>query len=163
MKRHITASIIVVLACIIGGCSGAKVGSRAPAYATADAEGGAVASSEYEGRVVVYYFWAVWCAPCVVPSPEIDHLARLYRHDDRVEILAVHYDDKKDPLGYAARHGYVFDVIPDGAAVVKAFGVEKIPSVIVVGRDGSIIHMQTGYTQGDSDKLNVIIQKNLDQ
>jgi len=160
MKKHFT---VILLACVLGGCSGVGVGSRAPAYSTADAEGGAVASSEYEGRVVVYYFWATWCPPCVTSSPEIDHLARLYRHDDRVEILAVHYDDEGRPLNYKAQHGYVFDVIPDGTAIVQAFGVKKIPSVIVVGREGSIIHTQTSYSLGDGAALNVLIQKDLDQ
>jgi peroxiredoxin len=162
MTKHFTTFLVIFLACILAGCSGAKVGSRAPTYTTTDADGGAVASSEYEGRVVLYYFWATWCAPCVVSSPEIDHLARLYRHDDRVEIFAVHYDDKGRPLNYKARHGYVFDVIPDGTAIVKAFGVDNIPAVIVVGRDGSVIHTQTGYSLGDGGALNVLIQKDLD-
>jgi thiol-disulfide isomerase/thioredoxin len=163
MRKHINTLIVVVLACMFVGCSGMKVGSNAPAYTTTDAEGGAVVSSAYDGRVVLYYFWATWCAPCVTSSPEIDHLARLYRYDDRVEILAVHYDDKGRPLNYKAQHGYVFDVIPDGTSIVKAFGVDKIPAVIVVGKDGSIIHTQTAYSRGDREALNVIIQQDLDQ
>jgi len=161
--KYLVAYGLPVLCCVLTACSGVKVGSHAPHYTTMDAEGAALASSRYEGRVVVYYFWATWCAPCVVSSPEIDQLARLYRLDERVEILAVHYDGKGRPLNYKAQHAYVFDVIPDGTAIVKAFDVGKIPSVIVVGRDGSVIHMQTGYSQGDYEALNVLIQKDLDQ
>ena len=160
MKRVCIVAAIVVVAAL-GACSGVKVGASAPAYTTVDTDGATIVSTQYDSRVVLYYFWATWCAPCVIPSPEIDEIAKRYRNDDRVQVLAVHYDSQGNPVEYAAQHGYGFRIVPDGDAVVKAFGVKKIPSVIVVGRDGAVIHRQTGYAEGDGDALAALIEEAL--
>ena len=142
----------------LASCSGLKVGASAPAYTTVDTGGTTIVSTQYDSRVVLYYFWATWCAPCVVPSPEISEIAEHYRNDDRVQVLAVHYDNKGNPAEYATQHGYGFRIVPDGNAVVNAFGVKKIPTVIVVGRDGTVIHRQTGYAEGDGAGLAALIE-----
>jgi len=156
-------SIIAAIAAVVvfGACSGVKVGASAPAYTAVDAGGATMVSTQYDNRVVLYYFWATWCPPCVVPSPEIDEIAARYRNDDRVEVLAVHYNNKGNPVEYAAQRGYGFRIVPDGAAVAKAFGVKKIPSAIVVGRDGTVIHRQTGYGEGDGAALAALIEAEL--
>ena len=49
---------------------------------------------ELRGKVVVVYFWAVWCVPC---KPETKRLTELYEkyHKAGLEIIAVSLDEKE--------------------------------------------------------------------
>lgn len=41
--------------------------------------GGEIKLSRYAGKVVLVNFWATWCPPCVVETPQLDSLYRQYK------------------------------------------------------------------------------------
>ena len=67
-----------------------------------------------------------------------------FADDPSVAILAVHFDDRGDPAGSLEEHGYTFRAIPQGKDVSERFGVTMLPTFVVVGPDGGIIHKHTG-------------------
>ncbi len=108
--------------------------------------------SDYVGKVVVLDFWATWCAPCMMVSPHMQKIHEAYA-ERSVVVLAVHYDDQGDPKRYTKRNGYTFTVLDDGLTVAKRMGVSKIPTVMIIGPDGRVVHRQTGFAEGDEKKL----------
>jgi thiol-disulfide isomerase/thioredoxin len=137
------------------------VGSRAPSFAAVDDEGREISTAVYEGKVLVVYFWSTWCAPCVVSGPAMESLQEHYRDEPRVAVLGVHYDNRGDPVDYMKRHGYTYDIVPDGRVIVAGYGIKKIPSIVVVGTDGKVLHNQVGFADGDEDELIRVIDAHL--
>jgi peroxiredoxin len=138
---------------VLAGCAaGPKTGSQAPGFSALDSKGRSVSLADYHANTLVLYFWAVWCAPCATSGPEIQALHEEFKDED-VAVLGVHFDGSGDPHRYMIEHQYTFDLIPDGTSVAKAYGVNKIPQIVVVGGDGTVIHRQIGFAEGDGETI----------
>lgn len=158
----IVAAVALWLPVVTGGCaSGPKVGSRAPAFDAVDGSGTGVSLSHYEDKVVLLYFWATWCAPCAVSGPAVQDLHVRYRNNSNVAVLGVHYDDRGDAVAYQKKNRLTFPVIPSGGDVVSRFGIKKIPSIVIVGRDGIVLLNQVGFAPGDEREFERIINAHL--
>lgn len=77
--------------------------------------------AESPGKTVIVDFWASWCPPCKMLSPELDRVAE--RHQDTVVILKVDIDSEQMLAAY-----YQVNAIPDmrvfrnGKAVAQLAG-----------------------------------------
>jgi thiol-disulfide isomerase/thioredoxin len=121
-----------------------------------------VSLADYDGKVVVLYFWATWCAPCAISGPAIQDLHVRYGHNGKAAVVGVHYDDRGDAVGYQKKQGYTFDVIPDGRDVVSKFGIKKIPSFVIVGDDGTVLLNQIGFVEGDEVEFERVINAHIE-
>jgi peroxiredoxin len=105
--------------------------------------------NEQRGQVVLLNFWATWCAPCKQEMPHLNKLHDRYR-DAGFLLLGVNVDD--DPAkaaADAARLGIRFPVLLDGAkAVSKLYGLDAMPTTVVIDRDGQVRHVHRGYRKG---------------
>jgi cytochrome c biogenesis protein CcmG/thiol:disulfide interchange protein DsbE len=164
--RAVTWVVVAAYCCFLlsAGCaSGPRTGSRAPAFDAVDDSGSPVSFAKYDGKVMVLYFWATWCAPCAISGPELQSLHERYESNPNVVVLGVHYDNRGDAAAYQARHGYTFDIIPDGRGMVSGYGIKKIPYIVIVGADGAIILSQVGFSQGDVRKFEASIETHLSE
>lgn len=158
MIRSIAAGILLGAAALYGCAtapthSGPPPGEPAPAILATDTTGATFDLAAHRGKVVLIDFWATWCQPCVQASPHIQALHDRYGDDSNVAIVAIHASTKGDPQAYAAKHGYTYRAIPDGAAIAEAWDVRAFPTFIIVGRDGNIAHTKLGFYPGDETAL----------
>lgn len=153
-------SVLVILLATQMQCCATSVGMKAPDFTMPDLNGVNHSLSAYQGEVVLLDFWATWCQPCVVTSPVVQDLHDRFSPRG-LQVFAVHYNDVGDPATYMQEHGYTYTVLPDANAVCKQFGVSQIPTFIIVGVDGTVIHRQTGYAVGDDEKMAAIIERDL--
>jgi cytochrome c biogenesis protein CcmG/thiol:disulfide interchange protein DsbE len=100
-----------------------------------------------QGPVLVNFF-ASWCAPCELESPQLDALSAR-----GVRIVGVAYKDApQNTQAFLARLGDPFVqrlADRDGRAGVE-FGVTGVPETYLVGRDGVILDKHAGPLQ-DAD------------
>ncbi len=117
----------------------AAASTPAPAVVFKTPEGRNVALHDFRGRVVLLYFWASWCAPCIADFPAKTALAQ--RMGKRLAVLAVSVDADKAAIerfmnryGRAARGLDNFIVLHDpGKDIVQdVFHTLRLPETIII-------------------------------
>ncbi|MHC4303590.1 MAG: TlpA family protein disulfide reductase [Planctomycetota bacterium] len=150
MPRFRIAVVVMAATLGLGACSsGPVVGTAAPAFQAEDTRGTVVSLGSLEGKVVVLDFWATWCPPCRQASPSVQKLYERFADNDDVVVMAIHFDGEGDPAAYMAKHKYTFPVVADGSDVVRAYGIMRIPTILVIDRSGTIVYKQVGFAAPD--------------
>jgi peroxiredoxin len=109
--------------------------------------GARIELSDLRGQVVVLDFWASWCAPCRAQAPIIDRVARAQR-GKRVIVLGVSTsgDDWGRAVRFVQSQGLGYTSVFDAEGrVAAAFGVDTLPTVVIVDPQGKIasVHERT--------------------
>jgi cytochrome c biogenesis protein CcmG, thiol:disulfide interchange protein DsbE len=110
--------------------------------------------ADFAGEVLWLDFWASWCEPCARSFPWLAELQR--RHGGTgLRVLAVNVDRKRAKAeDFLAAHGAGFPVVFDPAgAVAAAYGLEGMPTAVLVGRDGRILWRHVGFRPEESAEL----------
>jgi thiol-disulfide isomerase/thioredoxin len=125
-------------------------GAAFPRLADAQLEGTLPST---EGRVVLVDFWASWCAPCKASFPALGQLHADYGARG-VTILGVSEDDKaKDYAAFLKKYAPPFATVRDAAhKLAGAVKVPAMPTTFIVGRDGRVRAMFTGYHGDETEK-----------
>ncbi|MFG0306274.1 MAG: TlpA family protein disulfide reductase [Phycisphaerales bacterium JB040] len=162
---RVSAILTALCLSVLPGCMGGpKVGTPAPAFAARVSDGTEVSLNAFEGDVLVLDFFATWCPNCRKAAPHIQALHEAWSANDEVRVVGVHFDDnysKGHPTEWAAEHGFTFEIVPDGRSVAEAYNIEMLPAVVVVGRDGRVLHKQWNFYSGDVDKVTRMIREEL--
>ena len=119
------------------------VGNIAPNLNLRTSEGKAVELAGLRGNVVVLVFWATWCGPCLAKIPFLEKLQSEVR-GSRVLILGVSDENQAVVGDWMMKYGRSFKTVVDGKAAFRAFGVEPIPTTIVIGKDGTLMEESVG-------------------
>ena len=144
------------------GGSHPLVGQAAPAFQLASLDGGSVDLREHLGQdVVVLDFWAVWCGPCREALPDVGALAR-EMHGDGVAVYAVNQADPppriRDLLDQLDIDGLPILLDEQGEAST-AYGVQGIPFIAVIDKQGQVARVFQGYGPGLKQSLRAAIEK----
>ena len=108
---------------------------------------------KHRGQVVVLDFWASWCVPCRRSFPWLNAMQEKYAEQGLV-IIGVNLDaDRADALAFLKKYPAQFPIHYDGNAVLaKKWGIEAMPSSIVIGRDGEQVAMHLGFKVKEQDE-----------
>jgi len=119
-----------------------------------------ISMADLKGKVVVVDFWATWCVPCVMATPHMKDLYARYK-DKGVEFVGVSLDAPPEEGGldglkaFVAEHGITWPQYYQGngwdSAFSRSVGVDKLPTVFVVDRDGNV------YSTDAADRLDELI------
>ena len=98
--------------------------------------------ADFAGRFVLIDFWASWCVPCHAEIPRIAAVHEAF--GDRLDVLSVSLDlYPDDAAAFRQRvapmpwlHGFVGDDFEHPSVV--AFGVDRLPSAVLLGPDGTV-------------------------
>jgi len=137
--------------------SGGMVGKPAPALQLSVAANGIVGSqmslAELKGKAVLLDFWASWCGPCAMEAPIVDRVARRYGHKGLV-VMGVNVDDSPEVVrAYAEKKGLSYPMVMDvGKRASLLYGVDKLPSLILIDKQGNVHAFMTGLV--DEASLN---------
>ncbi len=113
-----------------------------------------VAAERYRGKVVVLDFWAGWCDECKRTVPQVARLAAAFA-DQGLVVVGVNAGETLDAARAAARSfaiGYPIALDPE-LAFSDRLGAGTLPSLVVIGRDGAIVHRARHV---DSETLEII-------
>lgn len=65
-----------------------------PDFMIPDLEGRPTGPGQWDGKVVLYNFWAAWCPPCRREIPVFNEVREFYR-EDGFEVVGVAIDDRE--------------------------------------------------------------------
>jgi peroxiredoxin/outer membrane lipoprotein-sorting protein len=126
------------------------VGKAAPGFALRSLDGREYRLAELRGSVVLIDFWATWCAPC---RRELPHIERLHRElaDRGLVVVAVSAESRERVERFLDERRFTFAALLDpGRDVHSAYGVQSIPQVFVVDRDGNVAaHLVGARSEGE--------------
>ncbi len=124
------------------------VGKPAPLFTLTDLDGEEFVLAEQKGKVVYLDFWATWCPPCREAMPHSNELAqRPEAEAGDLVVLAVDLDETPDEVtAYLEQQNFTMRtaIDPKGAAA-EQYGVEGIPTFVVIGRDGVVKWQASGF------------------
>jgi thiol-disulfide isomerase/thioredoxin len=111
-----------------------------------------LALSSLRGKAVILDFWETWCYPCREAMPVLDKIAADYPGGE-VAFVSVCSDGTRRPVDarrLVDRLAPHAQLVADGGAVADRYGVGTIPHMVVVGRDGSVVHVHRRFTGADA-------------
>lgn len=122
-----------------------KPGMIAPDFTQKDVNGKPVKLSDFSGKYVLLDFWASWCAPCRIQSPELVKTYAKYKNRN-FTILGISLDqlDGKEKWEKAIKDDglnwtQVSDLKHWDNQVAKLYSVRAIPETILIDPSGRII------------------------
>lgn len=120
--------------------------AQSPAVSLRMMDGKTVDLNSYRGRkAVVLDFWATWCGPCKQSMPVVSQVAQSYRARG-VEFFAVNMaEDSAQVQKFIQDNGLGLAVALDAdGRLARSFGVDGIPHLVVIGKDGTVKGTHTG-------------------
>ncbi len=121
-----------------------KSGKAAPEFSVKTLEDKAIKLSDFKGRYVLLDFWAVWCGPCVAETPYLKEAYALIKDNPKFAMIGLSLDPEKEaPIEYAKKNqlGWIQGFLGDWSKtdIPNQYGVQGIPSIMLIGPDGKIV------------------------
>jgi peroxiredoxin len=106
--------------------------------------------SQLKGKVVLINFWGVGCGPCMAELPAVQRTAERFADRD-VVVVGLHDSSgsasqlqalaKRNQLTYPMAVDAPDDPKVSGGKTFRAYGVQAIPSVAVIDREGKVAYL----------------------
>ncbi len=125
-----------------------KKGDQPPPALGLTRDGKLIETTEFNGKVLVVTFWATWCAPC---RAELGYLEALQRKVSKeiLQVVAVNIEDRETYRGALRKmNDYQILVANDQyKRYADAFGVNGIPHMLIIGKNGKVAAVHRGYSE----------------
>lgn len=135
------------------------LGKQIPAFRFTTPDGQEITRESLAGKVAVLDFWATWCQPCFQSLPNLEKVHQQFRDNPRVAIIAVSIDEQsvtEEKLKEAFQQaGLGIPIARDGQEqhASRTFGIESIPSLFVLGPDGTVQDNEVGANPQLAEEL----------
>jgi thiol-disulfide isomerase/thioredoxin len=133
----------------LGALLPVRRGAPAPAFTMARVDGkpGSIALASLRGQVVVLDFWATYCPPCRMMMPVLDELHGEWSGKG-VAFVAVDSEDIDPAMlqEFLSQHPIPYPVVADDGALGASYKVRALPTLFVLGKDGTVRDSFVGFT-----------------
>ncbi len=155
IKQRTVGTLLLLLAFFLVGENfslAAEISGPAADFTLKSRTGKNIKLSELRGQVVMINFWASWCGPCRQEMPLLEQIYQRYQPLG-FTLLGVNVDeDRQAAQALLKEIPVTFPVLFDSDNVVsEAYGLEAMPSTIMVDRDGQMRFVHIGYQPGFED------------
>jgi len=139
-------------------------GSVAPDFTLPRFGGGEERLAAHRGKVVLLGFWASWCHPCIRELPLLAELQRTHAPRGFM-VLWINVEGDLERVkqvhdGHAEARELPL-LVDRNREAASRYGVQTLPHLVVVGRDGQVAHVHVGA--GGVDQLRAAIETALAQ
>ena len=125
----------------------------APDFTLQSSSGDNVRLAEQRGQVVMLNFWASWCGPCRKEMPLLDEMSKRYSSAGFVLYGVNVEEDNADAKKLIKELGVTFPILYDTESKASSlYGVDAMPTTVVIDKKGEIRYINRGYKAGDENK-----------
>ena len=135
-----------------------KVDRPAPEITLTALDGRTVSLSDLRGKIVLVNFWATWCEPCKIETPDLVAAANEFKSRN-LEIIGINLTDQDRDLDeirrFVQRYAIPYPILldPDQKAQ-DAFGIFPIPTSYFIDSEGRIRYTRiTVVTRADIEHV----------
>lgn len=110
-------------------------------------------------QILVLDFWATWCRPCRYAVEQVQRLAGQFKDTGAVSFITVNLMETPEvirPWKQNQKLNLPVALDRDGQ-LAERLRIEALPTTVVVGKDGIIRYMKTGFSRGAEQELKTII------
>jgi cytochrome c biogenesis protein CcmG/thiol:disulfide interchange protein DsbE len=155
------AAAVALCASLVLPVAAVEVGATPPAFDLPGLQG-AVKLSDYAGKTVYLDFWASWCGPCKQSFPWMNDMHARYAAQG-LRVVAINVDQKADDAQAflrktPAQFALAFD--PAGRTP-KAYAIKAMPTSVLIGPDGKVLSVHSGFKDNDRNALELQIRQAL--
>ena len=151
------AIVVLVLSTSMSGAAPAPklaAGDIAPPYAGHNYDGDPTSPADFKGKVVVISFWASWCGPCLKEIPMLEGIQRT-AGKNQIRVIAINIE-ASDVYRRLVRKLPSYEMLlthDRGRDGSELFGVNGIPHMLIINREGKIVKICRGYSEEDLDGI----------
>ena len=117
-------------------------------------DGKTISTKDLAGKVVIFNFWATWCAPCRAEIPDLVKLQAQYK--DQLVIIGVLSEDDPGPhvSRFAADYKINYPIVPETKELQAVFtGIYALPTTFMVGPDLKVMQKHIGQIRPSQIEL----------
>jgi thiol-disulfide isomerase/thioredoxin len=119
--------------------------------------------SKLKGNVILLEFWFKNCGGCVMAIPSMNKIKTKFKGDNfkiyGVEFIENHSKDNLEK--YINEQNILYPSLYKGKTIASNFGIRSAPTFMIVDKNGTIIHIKSGFSKENMDEINDIIETNL--
>lgn len=154
MKTRSPHSLVLALSLLAGlPAQALEAGQAAPDFQLPGRQG-TVKLADYKGKTVYLDFWASWCGPCKQSFPWMNAMQARYGAKG-LRMLAVNLDQNNgDARGFLSDNAAHFDIAFDQpGATPRAYAIKGMPTSVLIGPDGKVLMVHSGFKEDQRDVL----------
>jgi len=139
------------------------VGVVPPNYLGKDNDGLIVNLEDNKGKVVIISFWASWCSPCLKELPILENIQNKLGKD-KIKVVAINFKESRKQYRHIKKtlSNLELTLTHDKRGYIGSkFGVEAIPHLFIVGKNGKLIYQNIGYGDSSIKKIVKVLNKEL--
>lgn len=128
-------------------------------------DGDEIKVSDYKGKVVIVSFWASWCGPCRKELPVLGGIQKSAT-PEKLQVISINIDEDRAIFKKiaAAISGTQMKLVYDGKKRIgRKYGVEGIPHMVIIDKDGKVASVHVGYGESQLpaliDEINEIARR----
>ncbi|HET9389325.1 MAG TPA: TlpA disulfide reductase family protein [Steroidobacteraceae bacterium] len=153
-------ALSVVATCAVAGSPEPKtpeVGAAAPDFTTTELmTGHAVHLGDQRGKLVFLSFWATWCGPCRKELPILNNVQKIVADRGGI-VYAVSFAERASTFDlkkvFRTAGWQLTPLMDPGGKIAALYGIKAIPHLFIIGRDGKILAVNTGYGDRSPEEL----------
>jgi len=142
------SGLVSALLCAVFPVFALEAGAPLPAVSLPSLKGEAVSLDTFREQVVLVNFWATWCGPCRQELPALEALRQRYK-DRGFDVVGVNVDSERaNAAAFVEQFKLSYTVLLDPEfTAAKQFGANAMPISYLVGRDGRVARVFTGFSK----------------
>jgi thiol-disulfide isomerase/thioredoxin len=135
-------------------CAAPGIGDVPPPDVGITLEGAPVSLASHQGKAIVVSFWATWCPYCLKELPILEGIQNA-TGSQHMQVIAVNTENR-DVFRQVVKQLKTLNLQltrDAGGQAQAAYGVNGLPHMVIIGRDGRILRVYRGYNERQLDSI----------